>query len=104
MCPELPWIGASPDRLLIGKDGSIFPLEIKCPEKCINTKIEPELVDYLERDDAGKWSVSERFRGPGIMLQVQLQIFLSKSTKGYLFVYSPHNDVQLEIDLDKTLI
>ena len=29
ICPEMPWVAVTPDRLAIAKDGEIIPIEIK---------------------------------------------------------------------------
>ena len=104
ICPELPWIAVTPDRLAIDSNNNIFPVEIKCPTSCKDGKIKACYLDYLEEDDEGKLRLSEVGRGPQFMFQVQMQIFLSKSEKGFLFIYTEQDQKTIEINLSKALI
>ena len=88
------------------------PIEVKCPETCIGKDINVDYLvknvggkfDHLVKDDKGIWKLSDENRGPGIMLQVQLEIFLAKAKRGFLFVWSDKDYVQLTIDLSEALV
>ena len=109
ICPELPWIAASPDRLAIGPNG-ICPVEIKCPDSCKNDLIiDVNKLDYLEKDAKGNIKLTDinsqvQGRGPLINFQIQLQILFSKAETGYLFVWIPNDYIQITIHLDIGLI
>ena len=99
--PELPIIGTSPDSLAITKDGEIRPIEIKCPSSCTGPVIE---IDYLTKDEQGNDIISDTYRGPQMMLQVQIQIFMTKAECGYFFVWTPQHTVKVLVNLDIGLI
>ena len=100
-CTELPWIGVSADRFAISGDGEILPIEVKCPETCIGKEIK---TDYLAKDSNGDHCISDKDRGPMMMLQVQLQIFFAKAQRGIFVVYSDQGYVQFMVNLSQTLV
>ena len=68
--PSMPFLGATPDRLLITKDGEVFPLEIKCPFNW--TKGLP--VKYIDSND----QFVKKYDGNNHFFQMQLQMLLCK--------------------------
>jgi hypothetical protein len=68
--PAMPFLGATPDRLLITKDGEVFPLEVKCPLNW--TKGLP--VKYIDSND----QFVKQYDGHNHFFQMQLQMLLCK--------------------------
>ena len=69
--PALPFLGATPDRLIITKDGEVIPLEVKCPFNW--TKNEP--VDYI--DDKNQFV--RKGVGHEYYFQMQMQMLFCKA-------------------------
>ena len=82
VCPELPFIGATPDAILIMEDGRRVCLEIKCPYTCKDKVIK---VPYLEINDGGLNVLKSNHE---YYIQMQIQLYLAKCDYGILFVYS----------------
>ena len=82
VCPELPFIGATPDAILIMEDGRRVCLEIKCPYTCKDKVIK---VPYLETNAGGLNVLKSNHE---YYIQMQIQLYLAKCDYGILFVYS----------------
>jgi len=85
-----PWCAASPDGIVLEKDGSVALLEIKCPFKDRNSKIS---VNYVCN---GKLLKTHPY-----FCQVQFQMYVCNIEKCYFFIYSDKDHLQLTLHYDK---
>ena len=69
--PALPFLGASPDRLIITKEGDVIPLEVKCPLNWHNNKP----VDYIN----DKNQFVRKGAGHEYYFQMQMQMLFCKA-------------------------
>jgi hypothetical protein len=92
-CEEQPWLACSPDGIIVNTSGELTVLEIKCPIKCREDRIN---VDYL-RD--GKLKKTDQY-----YFQVQMQLYLCKAKKCHFFVFSTADYLLIEIDRDEAFL
>ena len=88
--PNYPFLGFSPDGLIIENDNSIRLLEIKCPIEGKN-KTATELVEhlnFLSLDEHSKYVLKKKHAFYG---QIQLGLFLLGSEKCDFIIYSSYD-------------
>lgn len=74
-----PWLSASPDGLIVYKNGEQALLEIKCPSSCFRSLIS---VPYLENSN------SNLKKNHPYYTQIQIQLYCCELNKAVLFIYS----------------
>ena len=79
-----PWLAASPDGLLVFRNGEQAQLQIKCPISCSDSKIS---VPYLE--------ISNLKKGHPYYTQIQIQLYCCEVKIAVLFIYS-ENDYKID--------
>ena len=93
---NVPYLGASPDRLVKCCCGTRV-LEVKCPLSCSHTKPSEETIDCLIKlNDRVELNKNHKY-----MDQIQGQMALTGCTKGYFFVFSRCGYLLREISFDE---
>ncbi len=90
---ELPFLACTPDGLIIEENGEMSVLEIKCPASC---KDGPVSVDYIVD---GQLKENHSY-----YMQIQLQMYLSKSKLCYLFIFTFVDYLLLEIPINPSFL
>ena len=93
ICQELPFIGATPDGIIINEDGIRMVLEIKSPISCENQEIK---VPYLKN--------GELLKNHQFYLQCQIQMLLCKCDQCIFFVYSAQDYKIVKVEKDESKI
>ena len=95
ICRHLHWLGASPDGIMISKNGHLILLEIKCP---VSGRVGPLNVDYLEKDRKKLKTTSDYYS------QIQLQMLACDSYLTHLYIYGRHDQILVEVPRDDIYI
>jgi len=86
VCSDVPYIGASPDRLVSCSCCGDGLLEVKCPYSCAGKPPSHEVLDYLEdNDDLVKLKMSHSY-----YFQVQGQLAMTDRDYCDFFVFSQY--------------
>ena len=100
VCADFPFLGGSPDALLVELDGSVSVVEVKCPYSARDQAISCKTVPYLEERDGNVQLKCNH----DYFFQIQGQMLCVGAEMAYFIVYSFKDMLTLKIARDNEFI
>ena len=88
---------------MIDSNNDIIVLEIKCPIRCREDKINVDYVEYLLSPEDGTMRPSLKKTDPYYM-QIQLQLYLCKAKICHLFIFSMADHLKIDVEYDSAFL